>query len=96
MKLKDDQRPRKGGWAPGSYFCTCNTCGVQFTGDKRAITCADCAYSKAEPEMQKQDIVTQLREACVGHPHARISWPHRLLHDAIAEIEKLRSQNRDS
>ncbi len=38
-----------------------------------------------------QDILVRLREACVGHPYARIPWPHRLLHDAIAEIERLRS-----
>lgn len=37
------------------------------------------------------DIVTRLGAACVGHPHAKIPWPHRLLHDAIAEIEKLRA-----
>jgi len=35
------------------------------------------------------DILSRLREACVGHPHARIPWPHRLLHDAIAKIERL-------
>lgn len=37
------------------------------------------------------DIVDRLREACVGHPAAKIPWPHRLLHDAIAEIERLRA-----
>lgn len=36
------------------------------------------------------DILVQLREACIGHPHAKIEWPHRLLHDAITEIERLR------
>jgi hypothetical protein len=39
------------------------------------------------------DIVERLKAACIGHPHARISWPHRLLHDAIAEIEALRRLN---
>jgi hypothetical protein len=34
-------------------------------------------------------IKDRLRAACVGHPHASIPWPHRLLHDAIAEIERL-------
>lgn len=37
------------------------------------------------------DIVDRLKAACVGHPNASIPWPHRLLHDAIAEIEKLRA-----
>ena len=36
------------------------------------------------------DIVERLRAACVGHPHANIPWPHRLLHDAMGEIELLR------
>ena len=38
------------------------------------------------------DILQRLQEACVGHPHAKIPWPHRLLHDAVAEIDKLRQQ----
>lgn len=38
------------------------------------------------------DIVERLNAACVGHPHARISWPHYLLHDARAEIEWLRAE----
>ena len=37
------------------------------------------------------DIVERLKAACVGHPHAKIVWPHRLLHDAIAEIKALRT-----
>ena len=37
----------------------------------------------------KADIVTRLNAACIGHPHARIPWPHRLLHDARARIEEL-------
>lgn len=45
-------------------------------------------FSPKEP----QDIIDQLRVACEGHPHAIIPWPHRMLHDAIAEIEKLRKR----
>lgn len=33
------------------------------------------------------DVVRRLREACVGHPHARIDWPHRILHESAAFIE---------
>jgi hypothetical protein len=40
----DDPRPPKGGWAPGAYLCRCRTCGDRFGGDKRAMSCADCAY----------------------------------------------------
>ena len=39
----------------------------------------------------KADIVTRLNAACIGHPHARIPWPHRLLHDARARIEELQT-----
>jgi len=40
------------------------------------------------------DIVERLRAAYNGHPHAKGPWPHRLLHDAIAEIERLRGLER--
>ena len=39
---------------------------------------------------QANDIVAQLKKACNGWPNARIPWPHRVLHDAIEEIETLR------
>lgn len=35
------------------------------------------------------DIVKRLREACNGKP-AKIPWPHRVLHEAADEIERLR------
>lgn len=33
------------------------------------------------------DIKDRLLAACNGHPNALIPWPHRLLHDAIDQIE---------
>ena len=42
---KYDDRPMKGSWAPGEYSNKCLVCGDRFTGDKRAHSCADCAYS---------------------------------------------------
>ena len=33
------------------------------------------------------ELAQRLRENCVGHPNARIPWPHRTLHDAAALIE---------
>lgn len=41
------------------------------------------------------DILDRLREACAGHPYVQIPWPHRLLHDAICEIEALRARRDD-
>lgn len=45
-----DTRPKRHGWAPGLYAHPhgCSTCRRDFWGDKRATTCADCAY--AEPD----------------------------------------------
>ncbi len=34
------------------------------------------------------DIIERLNAACVGRP-AKIAWPHRLLHDAVARIAAL-------
>lgn len=44
----EDTRPQKLGWAPGGYICRCFRCECTFTGDKRAVNCADCAYSAEE------------------------------------------------
>jgi hypothetical protein len=41
---KEDDRPQKGWWAPGSYINQCRRCYEYFVGDKRAGICADCAY----------------------------------------------------
>jgi hypothetical protein len=47
MKIKEpDDRQQKGAWAPGKYICTCIKCREFFQGDKRALSCADCAYSE--------------------------------------------------
>jgi hypothetical protein len=49
MPIKEDARPARGSWAPGNYHCKCCNCGEFFIGDKRAISCADCAYKKEAP-----------------------------------------------
>lgn len=49
MQAKMDSRPRRGAWAPGTYICECFRCHQQFMGDKRAGSCADCAYRPADP-----------------------------------------------
>lgn len=35
------------------------------------------------------ELAKRLRKACNGHPHALIPWPHRILHEAADEIERL-------
>ena len=37
-----------------------------------------------------EDIVDKLRWAACGHPFAKIYWPHRVMHEAADEIERLR------
>ena len=44
---KTDDRPAKGLWRPGSYVFTCQSCSEQAMGDKCAVECGDCAYSKS-------------------------------------------------
>ena len=39
-----DLRPLKGLWAPGNYMRECTSCEEWFCGDKRALSCASCAY----------------------------------------------------
>lgn len=39
-----NDRPAKGGWAPGNYSNKCGSCGIMFSGAKRASSCSDCAY----------------------------------------------------
>lgn len=36
------------GFAIGNYIHTCNKCKEHFTGDKRAITCFECAEKKLD------------------------------------------------
>jgi len=49
-------RPQRNCWAPGDYSCTCTSCGEEFTGDKRAVTCADCAYTCSFCLVQEVDM----------------------------------------
>lgn len=45
-RWKEDQRPKRGFWAPGEYVNRCTRCHEQFIGDKMAMICADCAYGE--------------------------------------------------
>jgi len=50
-----DIRPKKGWWAPGWYLKKCRICGKEFTGDKRAGWCSDCAYRVIKKKGKKED-----------------------------------------
>lgn len=50
--LTMDPRPAKASWAPGSYFNICLSCEQEFIGDKRALSCAECAYRNGWRRME--------------------------------------------
>lgn len=58
--FKEDDRPHRGAWAPGTYCCSCASCGDKFMGDKRAVSCADCAYAPPKPAQHTAHIVDWL------------------------------------
>lgn len=39
-----------------------------------------------------KELRERLLAACVGHPHAKIPWPHRILHEAASAIERLEAE----
>jgi len=53
--------PPRHGWAPGEYLNNCHTCGCVFIGDKRAWTCADCAYKEPDPPTTEERIADLIR-----------------------------------
>jgi len=82
-----DQRPQRFGWAPGSYLCHCSTCKKKFVGDKRAITCAPCAYAAPDPspEPSNDDVIGQLQRC--------ISELHSIRIRIVEERDKLKTEN---
>jgi len=44
----------------------------------------------------KDSLTLRLRLACVGHPTAKIPWPHRILHEAADEIADLTAKLAES
>jgi hypothetical protein len=70
MDFKQSDLPRRGAWAPGKYLHKCSTCSEKFMGDKRALTCADCAYSLAETGPIKMEVMSHLGQA---EPYKRIA-----------------------
>jgi len=45
---KISEKKQRGAWAPGNYIRKCIMCGDKFMGDKRAFSCADCAYKEVK------------------------------------------------
>jgi hypothetical protein len=74
-----------GGYAPGSYTCTCVTCKKQFIGDKRAVQCEPCAT-----EMVNTKIVENNGGYQIGEPNEETleeaSWRYNPVKKLDAEF----------
>ena len=55
-----DRKLRSYGYAPGDYFFRCNRCEQQKIGDKRALTCKNCALECIVNSIDKE--IAQLEE----------------------------------
>ena len=80
---------RKTGYAPGDYFVSCHRCGKQFTGDKRASCCFDCAVEHisnlAKPEASHAVLAEGWRDAKKELPdgHERFIGSRRMVNPII-------------
>lgn len=52
----------------------------------------DRAEAEAEAAPMNDDLLMRIADACIGHPHAKIPWPHRLLHECRDRIEALEAE----
>ncbi len=100
LNWRRDQRPKRYGWAPGSYMGSCGGEGCRsksvedkvFIGDKRATMCADCAYALPWPPAQSAPRVPQTDTARAIEAFDRL----KMLEASIAEaIELLASYMTD-
>jgi len=69
---------------------SCTACGkgvLSGLGNKCSHTRPQPAVTVKPLDDNGSEILVRLKAACTGTP-AKIKWPHRLLHDAIAEIEE--------
>jgi len=84
VNAKEDKRLKRGGWAPGNYYGTCFKCKDEFVGDKRALICADCAYSE-EHEKEFSDRYIRRR---IDTALDLIKRANQILDDVYSEITK--------
>jgi hypothetical protein len=79
--------------------------GSNFAQERYPLAFNECSmFFNQKGELKSKSDVNQqmttepvsisykLLEAANGHPHAKIPWPHRLLHDASARIVDLEAQ----
>lgn len=85
LSPKQDARPQRGGWAPGGYMCRCAVCSSRFIGDKRARTCADCAYSQPDPRPAALETLVDV----VAQIENELPAIRNLLTDALATLRDM-------
>jgi hypothetical protein len=96
MNVKpEDPRGPLGGWGPGRYHCKCCYCGCDFIGDKRAVSCADCAYTLNRKYELSQDCVHWIRKYLVERNGQIIVLPieaRRELDEIVKEVTELHGE----
>ena len=93
---KEDDRPKRGLWAPGGYTGKCKECESLFIGDKRAHHCADCAYDMPMAEsMNDKTDTPETDTAKFTHQDACLECmrPERELVDAYFSRKLERERN---
>lgn len=85
--VKEDNRPVRGGWAPGKYHRCCRSCGSRFIGDKRAITCADCAYGEDSMPVTRSDAFSD-----IGKPMSEEDAAIAKAAAGVANMEAIRKE----
>lgn len=71
--FKRDERPPYNGWARGDYECKCLGCDKSFIGDKRCLTCADCAYKQKQASSDNSDLLSSAADY-IGALERTIKW----------------------
>jgi len=51
-----------GGYGDGDYFGVCYWCGTEFTGDKRATQCLECAVNEANKDRKELSVLRGIVE----------------------------------
>lgn len=72
------------GYAPGNYACVCLTCRKGFAGDKRAITCLECAVKQVKAALLSERERRTAQGVTVPDGWKLYAWasskPYRLNH----------------
>ena len=76
-----------GAYAPGSYTCKCLFCGREFVGDKRELSCFDCAKGQVEAaERRQQEAVDSAAAAARAQIVGWLRFQEREWRDTSANL----------